>query len=83
MNMAEPWECPRCHKINSPALMQCFCDQIKIQTSKQETHQFDINRDIFHQPEQTREKCKICNGYHLPNTGCVYLQKALDSLSKK
>jgi hypothetical protein len=24
--MNQPWECPRCHKINSPLLMQCFCN---------------------------------------------------------
>lgn len=28
-----PWECPRCRKINSPWLNQCFCSPAEVPTT--------------------------------------------------
>jgi hypothetical protein len=66
MNMTQPWECPRCHKINSPALTQCFCEP----KEKNQIESIIKINDVG----TTAVICQACKGYPYHETECVLLK---------
>lgn len=66
--MSQPWECPRCERINAPFNPACFCSSDKKLTEeekrvldavKQPKYNFAQAQDYI-----TNGRCSNCNGYH-------------------
>lgn len=67
--MREPWECPRCHRINAPWNPACFCRK------EEETSLEKFIRDPANQmPIKSIERCMICNGHHGIGIQCIQLR---------
>ena len=70
----QPWECPRCHKINAPWNPSCFCKA---------TDNPWPNYSLVGNPKWTSEpipctadvkQCFICKGYHANGVSCQFLK---------
>ncbi len=63
--MNSPWECPRCHKINAPHSMQCFCSP---QTG------YNNIPPTTDPPSQWTivDRCIVCGAFHGKGIHCQY-----------
>lgn len=64
----QPWECPRCGKMNAPFNHACFCSREEIVTP--------INGDSerYFNSIPNNARCLICNGFHGVGVGCMMLK---------
>lgn len=62
-----PWECPRCHRINAPMTPSCFCKP----DGKQEELPYRSKNSFV---------CSVCGHIHSSETGCVNAPKVPDYL---
>jgi len=70
--MNNPWECPRCKRINAPFNPSCFCDP-----SNRKSHPLDavgkaLDTELLKKLQAQR--CLVCNGYHGNGLSCMTLQ---------
>lgn len=62
--MSEPWQCPRCGKINAPFNPSCFC---RPKEEKQEEPKIPYTQyipDGFLDGFKKLPRCSNCNGIH-------------------
>lgn len=80
----QPWECPRCHKINAPWCPQCFCTEPVSSTALEEwpfvIHENAKNminksypRSLIPTQDYEHLKCPICSEYHDHKIPCAKL----------
>lgn len=66
--MSNPWECPRCHRINGPMMMYCSCPAkalYPIVTSTTGTFDTNENKWPF--------RCIECGKIHVGTEACITL----------
>lgn len=67
----QPWECPRCHKINAHWLAQCFC----LSDADKQAQGFNQTISNHTIRDATKlDRCLVCNGFHGVGIQCVYLK---------
>jgi hypothetical protein len=71
--MNQPWECPRCNRMNAPFNPSCFC------SSKDSLTYLET---VFSDPNSKQQSngllidwrhCSICNSYHSHGMQCATL----------
>lgn len=63
----QPWDCPRCGRMNAPFNPTCFCKPFD-PSSCMKKPSFEETIDKF-----CSDRCMICNGYHGKNVQCARL----------
>lgn len=58
--MNQPWECPRCKKMNAPWMQQCCCSSSTQLPKMNSGHLFT-----------EYETCMVCGRYHGKGLPCV------------
>lgn len=66
----QPWECPRCHKINAHWLPQCFC----LSNADKQANGFNQVTSSTPSHFSQGNRCSICNGFHGYDLKCAYLR---------
>lgn len=62
-----PWECPRCGRMNAPFNPSCFCNkETGLDIWKQVLEKFPIKT-------YDSRRCLICNGIHARPQDCINL----------
>jgi hypothetical protein len=69
--MSNPWECPRCHRINAPWLPCCDC---RVQFINTDTKWPKNDSGSLSLDPNFSKKCLICNGFHGHGLQCPELR---------
>jgi hypothetical protein len=63
-----PWECPRCNRINAPFNPTCFCSPENDLNSSEKDLLEKIKKPLYTFDEvenhAKNSRCSNCNGYH-------------------
>lgn len=79
--MNNPWECPRCQRINAPFNPSCFCkpdDKVIVKPTDEaryltpEEH-YKMIDDEKRKIKTANKRCFICNGFHESGNSCATL----------
>jgi hypothetical protein len=78
--MSEPWECPRCGRMNAPFNPSCFCNKAVSSEHINDAVNYlkAFRKPLFSFEEIAkcikRNQCLVCAGYHGEGVQCVYMR---------
>ena len=70
----QPWECPRCKRINAPFNPSCFCSPEKgLLGLAKEVIERNSRGFVSSEYPPFGTKCLICSGHHVAGVQCISL----------